>query len=58
MWFAAFFNIILYVLIALVIDGIIVFNGWRIIVPAKAERVHLRLRGGKPPAALARQMLL
>jgi hypothetical protein len=58
MWFAALLNIILYALIALVIEGIIVFSGWKIIMPAKAERVHMRLRGGKPSNVLAGQMLL
>jgi hypothetical protein len=58
MWLAAFLHIILYALIALVIQGVVMFNGWRIVVPSKSERVHLRLRGDKESHAYAAQMLL
>jgi hypothetical protein len=58
MWFAAFTHLVLYILIALVIEGIVIFSGWRPIIPTKTERVHLRLRGGKATNAYAAQMLL
>jgi hypothetical protein len=58
MWLTAFLNILLYALMALVINGLVVINGWKLIIPVKSERAHLRLRGGKPSSVLARQMLL
>jgi hypothetical protein len=61
MWFTSLGNIILYALLALVVKGYVVFNGWKMHIPPREDRVHLQLRtinGAKNANGLAMQMLL
>lgn len=61
MWFTSLLNICLYCILALVIKGFVVFNGWRVRFPPKEERMQVGLRdlpGCKTTDSLAIQMLL
>jgi hypothetical protein len=60
MWFTSLLNIVLYCILALVIKGFVVFNGWHMRFPSKEERQQVGLRdlpGCKTTDNLAIQML-
>jgi len=61
MWFTSLLNIVLYAILALVVKGFVVIDGWSVRIPKQDDRVHLRLRtvqGAKNSDGLALQMLL